>query len=373
MPVVRVSRVETTETFRTLRRPWNALLVDSAVNGPFVTWEWLFAWWSHMAGSARLRILTAWEGNLLVGIAPFVVTESAFGWFPRLEFLGTGHAGSDYLDLIVRRGSEPAVVRAFAKEIGHQRFTTRFDHVPTLSLCGQLAEQLRFDGWTSSAVPDGVCPIIDLSGHTWDSFLGTLGPSHRANIRRRLRGIEKHFDVRFDRVTNDIARSEALDALSSFHTTRFDEQGGSTAFMTSDVRAFQDGATRLLLEQGRLRMYVLRLNGAIAAVMYGISYEGTFYFYQHGFDQQYQQHSVGLALMAMTVRAAIEEGARTFDLLWGTEDYKSLWTRDVRTLRRIDLFPAHFGGRLHKSAVAARRRLGPLARRVLTLGDRRGA
>jgi CelD/BcsL family acetyltransferase involved in cellulose biosynthesis len=104
--------------------------------------------------------------------------------------------------------------------------------------------------------------------------------------------------------------------------------------------------------------------------MYGILYGGTFYFYQHGFDARLQQHSIGLVLMAMTVRAAIDEGAGTFDFLWGTESYKSLWTREVRSLRRIDLFPAHFGGQIHKRAVAARRRFGPLARRVLTLGDR---
>jgi len=368
---IRVTRIETVHGLNAIRPHWNALLSDSTADGPFLTWEWLSAWWAHLAGAARLQVLAAWEGDRLLGIGPFVVTESAFGWFPRVEFLGTGHAGSDYLDLIVRRGCEPAVLRAFALAIGQQRYSTRFDHVPSASLSAQLAEQLRFEGWTSSTVPDGVCPIIDLTGHTWDSFLATLGPSHRANIRRRLRGIEKQFDARFERVTTTEVRREALDALCRFHSHRFEAEGGSTAFFTPAVRAFQDDASGLMLERGWLRMYVLRLNGAIAAVMYGFKYGDTFYFYQHGFDAQHQSHSIGLVLMSMTLRAAIDEGVRTFDFLWGTESYKSLWTRESRTLRRIDLFPAHFGGQIHKSAVAARRRLGPLARRVLTLGDRR--
>jgi hypothetical protein len=301
------------------------------------------------------------------------VTQSAFGWFPRLEFLGTGYAGSDYLDLMIRRGYEREVLSAFANAIGQQGFTTRFDHVPSTSLCALLADQLRFDGWTSSTIPDGVCPFIDLTGHDWDSFLATLGPSHRANIRRRLRGIEKQFDARFEPVTTDEVRLEALDALGRFHQNRFEAEGGSTAFLNDTVRAFQDEATRKLLERGWLRMYTLRLDGVIAAVMYGVLYNGTFYFYQHGFDPQHQRHSIGLVLMAMTLRAAIEERATTFDFLWGTESYKSLWTREVKSLRRIDLFPAHFGGRIHKGAVAARRRFGPLARRVLSLGEYRGA
>jgi CelD/BcsL family acetyltransferase involved in cellulose biosynthesis len=370
---VRVTRIEDVAGFTALREPWNALLADSTANGPFLTWEWLSAWWSHLAEAARLQILAAWDGDALVGIAPFVVTESAFGWFPRIEFLGTGYAGSDYLDLIVRRGYEPEVLSAFAHAIGQQAFTTRFDHVPSTSLCALLAEQLRFDGWTSSMIPDGVCPFIDLTGHDWDSFLATLGPSHRANIRRRLRGIEKQFDAKFELVTTDAVRLEALDALGRFHQQRFEAEGGSTAFLNARVRAFQDEATGKLLERGWLRMYTLRLDGAIAAVMYGVLYNDTFYFYQHGFDPRHQRHSIGLVLMALTLRTAIEERAHTFDFLWGTESYKSLWTREVRALRRIDLFPAHFGGRIHKGAVAARRRFGPLARRVLNLGDYRGA
>jgi CelD/BcsL family acetyltransferase involved in cellulose biosynthesis len=367
---IRVTYADSLEAFAALRPHWDGLLTDSAADGPFLTWEWLSAWWCHLAGDGRLEVLAAWEGNTLVGIGPFVVTQSGFGWFPRLEFLGTGFAGSDYLDLIVRRGHEPAVLRAFARTIAEQRWTTRFDHVPSTSLSALLAEQLRFEGWTSSTVPDGVCPVIDLTGHTWDSFLGTLGPSHRANIRRRLRGIEKQFTTSFDRVDTDTVRREALDALCRFHEGRFEAEGGSTAFLNPAVRAFQDDATRLLMARGWLRMYVLRVDGGIAAVMYGLLYGGTFYFYQHGFDARLQQHSIGLVLMAMTVRAAIDEGAGTFDFLWGTESYKSLWTREVRPLRRIDLFPAHFGGQIHKRAVAARRRFGPLARRVLTLGDR---
>ena len=78
--------------------------------------------------------------------------------------------------------------------------------------------------------------------------------------------------------------------------------------------------------------------------MYGFSYNGQFYFYQHGFDDRYRNHSIGLVLMALTIRAAIDEGAHTFDMLWGTEPYKWLWASDERKLNQIRAFPAHVGG-----------------------------
>ena len=102
-------------------------------------------------------------------------------------------------------------------------------------------------------------------------------------------------------------------------------------------------------------MYVLWLNDAPAAVMYGFFYNRQFYFYQHGFDDQYKPHSIGLALMALTIRAAIDEGADEFDMLWGTEAYKSLWARDQRPLARLQLFPPDLAGELLRRKAETRR------------------
>jgi CelD/BcsL family acetyltransferase involved in cellulose biosynthesis len=111
------------------------------------------------------------------------------------------------------------------------------------------------------------------------------------------------------------------------------------------------------------------VNGAVAAVMYGFALNGRFYFYQHGYDEAYAAHSIGLALMALTIRTAIDEGAGEFDMLWGAEAYKSLWARSGRVLQRADLFPVHLGGTVHRHAVEARRSVRQLARRVLSLGS----
>ena len=55
--------------FTALRPEWNALLRDSASDCPFLTWEWLHTWWTHLSGSSRLRIDTCratwvmWRGE----------------------------------------------------------------------------------------------------------------------------------------------------------------------------------------------------------------------------------------------------------------------------------------------------------------------
>ena len=354
--------------FTALRPQWNELLRASAADGPFLTWEWLHAWWTELRGAAVLKVIAVRNGSELIAIAPLMMVPGAVPWSSRLEFIGSGRGGSDYLDLILRTGCEPEALQAIASYLKTMPLALRLDHVPEVSLGGRLAEQLAATGWGISTVPGGVCPIIPLAGQTWDSYLATLGSAHRANVRRRLRSAEQQFTLRFEQVTTDAARRDALETLRGFHARRFHTEGGSTAFLTPALCAFQDEATRRALERGWLRMYVLWLNDAPAAVMYGFLYNRPFSFYQHGFDAGYSRHSVGLVLMALTIRAAIDEGAQVFDFLWGTEPYKWLWTREVRTLRQIHLFPPHASGRIQQHATAARRQLRHLVRRVLTPG-----
>lgn len=369
MGAITVRCISDVAQFAALQSEWNDLLRASARDNPFLTWEWLYAWWMQFGSARRLRLIVVRSNETLIAIAPLRLVTSPLPWFSRLEFLGTGAAGSDYLDLIVRRGCEPQVLTSIAAFLVAQRLTVRLSHLPPASLGAQLGTRLTDSGWTRAIADDGVCPIVQLGGHTFDSFLATLGASHRANIRRRLRALERQFDVSFTRIASHEERREMLAALAQFHSRRYQERGGSTAFSTPAIRIFHEDATRRALDRGWLQMYALRLDGQIAAVMYGFSRGGRFYFYQHGYDHQHSDWSVGLVLMALTVRAAIDDGVDEFDMLWGTESYKALWAQETRVLQRVDLFPLRLGEAMHRHASDARRGVAQIARRVLSLAS----
>ena len=161
------------------------------------------------------------------------------------------------------------------------------------------------------------------------------------------------------------AQPLSIDARSLTNSNTF----GSTAFRTSSLRAFHEDATRRMLESGRLRLHTLRLDGAPAAVTYCFAHHNRYFLYQHGFNERFRRHSVGLVALACTIRAAIEEGALEFDMLYGDEPYKSLWAQERRVLERIDLYPAGITGRIHQRTVEAQQSARLLARRAL--GERR--
>ena len=55
------------------------------------------------------------RGAIVIALAPLAAKPERFGIPPTLEFLGSGAAGSDYLDLVIRNGSEVEAIDALAE------------------------------------------------------------------------------------------------------------------------------------------------------------------------------------------------------------------------------------------------------------------
>jgi len=212
----------------------------------------------------------------------------------------------------------------------------------------QLAELLERDGWRSIRRVISRSPYIVLAGHDFDSYLESLGSSHRYNFRRRLRQLEREFEIDWRPARDDEERREAIEVLFRLHRDRFSDRGGSDALHTEALLDFHRDFSATALRRGWLRLFVLRLDGRPAAALYGFRYGQSFLFYQAGFDRAFARHSVGLVAMGLAIRAAIEEGASEFDLLHGDETYKSLWARSERELERVELFPPTLYGHGHR-------------------------
>jgi CelD/BcsL family acetyltransferase involved in cellulose biosynthesis len=364
-----VEYVEDSAAFASLRPEWNALLRDSAANRVFLTWEWLYTWWRHLRGTRRLKVLTVRRAGELVGILPVAALRPALGglWpLPRFQSLGTGSVGSDYLDIIARRGYEEPVLDAVAGELLRQGARL---HVPQVdmrtALVARLAQSLEGTGWDVHTFGAQACPHIGLAGHTWESYLASLGSDHRYNFRRRLKNLEKTGTFSFDRVTGDEERREVLSVLVRLNHERWQQRGGSQAFHEPGLVAFHDAFTPLALERGWLRLYALRQGGRVAAALYGLLYDGVFSFYQSAFDPRDARHSVGLVAMGLAIKASLEEGAVEYDMLHGDESYKLLWCREQREVAHLELYPATPLGRVAGVAAGALREARRTAGRVL--------
>jgi CelD/BcsL family acetyltransferase involved in cellulose biosynthesis len=367
--LVQVEKIESAEAFERLAGEWTELLAASRSDCLFLTWEWLFTWWKHLSGSRRLSILAVRSRGELIALAPFASRPRRLEKFlsvGALEFLGTGSVGSDYLDLIVRPGHATPAIRALAAAVIDAGAAVGLGQVPpdapnTLSLADELGKR----EWTVRSTKTDVCPFIDLTGHSWDSYLDDLGSAHRYNFRRRLRNLERLGAIRFARVETEAERGQALRELVALHQMRWQPRGGSSAFDRPALADFHEELSGLALARGWLRLFTLRLDDVAIAAVYGFRYRNTFYFYQSGFDPRHARASVGLIAVGLSIKAAVDEGATEYDFLHGDEAYKFHWARRTRELGRLELYPPHVRGRLYRRAIEANRAARRTARRVL--------
>jgi CelD/BcsL family acetyltransferase involved in cellulose biosynthesis len=343
-----------------MEQEWDTLLAASPSDSMFLSWEWMNLWWRHFGKGRRLRAIEIRNGKDLLALLPLCVVSG------RIEFLGTGSVGSDYLDLIVHAEHELDVRKAIARVLMETGTIMRFTHFRSTSMVQDVAARLATNGSRIVERTIGVCPYLNLDGFTWEEFVSSLGQSHRENVRRRIRQLEKT-SIRFDLTETETERRQNLQILFELHARCWEPRGGSDAFHTSDLISFHEEFSRIALDRGWLRLFVLRVDGRPAAAVYGFLRNGKFYFYQSGFDPSFRNSSVGMVALALTIRHAIGEKAVEFDFLHGDEEYKFHWTKNFRELKCVDVYPPTFAGsiamRWNQASTATRR----MARNVIPI------
>jgi CelD/BcsL family acetyltransferase involved in cellulose biosynthesis len=365
-----VERIQSAEEFFQLRDEWKVLLEGSRSSCVFLTHEWLSTWWKHLREDRQLLLLAARENGRLIGVMPLAMRPPQYArMIPRiLEFISSGIIGSDYLDAITLQGHETEILRGFSHELCRMGLMLQFTQLRRDGcVVAALPEILRRDRWTASETTINVCPFIDLANHSWESYLATLGSSHRYNFNRRLRALSKSFNLRFETIQSRDRADSALDVVIDLHRKRWDSRGNSEAFPTAPIIEFHREFVELAAERGWLRLRILFLDDRPAAAIYGFRFGPTFYFYQSGFDPAYSKHSIGLVTMGLSIKAALEEGASEYDFLHGDEEYKFHWARSKRELGRLEMHPPYTRALFYKRAIEFNRAARRMARRVLKM------
>jgi CelD/BcsL family acetyltransferase involved in cellulose biosynthesis len=317
-----------------LREPWNELYSSLTDATPFQSPEWLIPFAERFAKGA-LWTLTVWRGPRLVGLAPFTLVPRAEG--RTLCFLGA--PVTDYHGLLVARGrAGEGVLEAIVEHIAEA--SAHWD----LSDFGQLrpGEPLLSApfpaGFTSELTDQDDCPYVPLpvSGdELTDGFPHELG----ARLRRSLRGLRRVGDVAFERADEHSA-DELLDALFSLHAARWNARNATGVLADQAIQQFHREVAAGMLVRGRLRLWGLRLDDRVEAVVYAFAHGARVYSYLGGFNPALGKWSPGLVTLWSVMLASIEEGMEELDLMRGDEAYKFRFGARVRRTQRRLVRPA---------------------------------
>ena len=303
------------ESFDQICGEWAGLVGQARRPIPFVTPAWQRVWLKHFQDGKTLRILSARDGERLIGVAPMICDGD------RAEFVGH-YSICDYMDALVTPGFEgvffPLILDRLAAE-GARTIELRGLRAssPTLEAATAAAPGV---GFAAQRQDEALSPAVELPG-TWDDYLGALSKKDRHELRRKLRRLESGGgEVKLRVITDEAEASAELDTLlhlmriSSHHKEEFLDRPGMEAFfreMTSTMAA-----------EGMLRFYFLTFDGQSVASVLNFDIGGTLYMYNSGYDPDYAHYAVGLMSKTLLIKDAIENGRLCVDFLRGDENYK---------------------------------------------------
>ena len=356
-------------SIRDLRSEWDALLQVCHSDCIFLTWEWIYTWWLHLSGKRKIHIIVVRLDGLLIALAPLALRPASLKrlmpWRV-LEFLASGSVGSDYLSFLIRPGHEQTAMREIMKCLNESRRVLELVRVEKSSApMAELSRQLQEAGWTSLGLTTNYCPYSILAGHSWDSYLQSLDASHRKNLDKMLRRLHKDFDVSLHVAATESERQWAMDVFVRLHLRRWSEKGGSTALNSTELIDFHRAFSAISLERGWLKLYTLVLDGVPVASLYVFKYGDVHYHYQSAFDPDYGKYSPGTVMLALAIKAAIEDGAVEFDFLHDNEAYKYVWARQERELIRLELYPVGKMGSVYQHSATIQRRIRRLVHKCM--------
>lgn len=303
--------VELLEDLDSAERPWRELAEASP--NPFATFEWAACWLRHHES----------DGPVLLGLCVARGGRAA----ALLPLQRTNMLGVRMLRFI---GADPADI--------HGPVCSPADSV----LAGQGLRELlrrtdRWDLWLGDRLPTGTgwdrlvggqvlrresSPVLVFPPGGWQEFLGSRSANFRQQLRRRERALFRHHDAAY-RLSDSATVESDMETLFALHAKRW---GADTPFLAD--RAVHLDFAKVAQQRGWLRLWLLEVDGDAVAAWYGFRYADQEWYYQAGRDPVWAASGVGGILLAHTMRAAADDGARVYRLLRGDEEYKARYATE---------------------------------------------
>jgi CelD/BcsL family acetyltransferase involved in cellulose biosynthesis len=208
----------------------------------------------------------------------------------------------------------------------------------TIDLWNELFDKA---GKVGEIVSTTCCPVIRLPGDV-ETYRAGLGRNRRYTLQRKLKLLQRAGRMEYAHATSPAEIGAALDSLITLHQRRWSTGSGGGVFAGDASKQFHREVVQALSERGRVSIDLLKLDHRPLASIYGLMYQGVYYFYLPGFDPAaIPKASPGLLLLHHRIEQAIYDGEHTVDLLQGAEPYKLECATDLRRSLTLRYYNRH--------------------------------
>lgn len=349
--LLRVSIVDTEKEFRHLGEAWNRL-ARGAGGSVFFQHEWFDAAWAWRKQDSSLFVLSAWDGDELVGILPLVSVRER-GRFPAirsLEFLAV--PDTQLCDLIAAPGDRKRVADAFCAELHKKR--SEWDRMvlkyldATAAALSEIKPSLAARHYACDVKTQGRNLFVTLES-SWDSYYGTRSRSLKKANNLAANRLKKVGEITVEWVTSENSGEPAIPGAlerSIDISRRSWKQETGNSLDQPGPRGFINTLTAHAARRGWLSVWLLSIGGKPLAMEYQLLDAGNVYALRADFDAECGEISPGSHLMRTLLESLFGRNLRRYYMGPGENAYKTRWTEEGDTLHQMTVHGRTWRGRL---------------------------
>jgi CelD/BcsL family acetyltransferase involved in cellulose biosynthesis len=344
---IRVETISDYQAFLDLEPVWNEVAEAAGLDHPFLEHAWVRTWWECFGAGSALRILVLKAGSQTVAIAPLILTPIRMWGIKvrRLGFFYNAHVPrADFL--IAQRRAE-----AYRAIWSHLSRSHDWD---LLQLCQLPEGSETLEAISGLAGPDhckmvtwlsGASPYLPLSA-SWGVYFDSLAAKHRSNLRNRFKRLNAIGPVEVETITAGEKLTDALGAALQLEAAAWKGEARTAISCNPDVSKFYSAFAQRAAERGWMRLNFLQTGAQRIAFDYSLFYKNRIHLLKIGYDPAYAPYSPSNLLLFMVLQDAFERGAREYDFLGESADWKSNWTKHSRPHYWLFVFSCTFKGHL---------------------------
>lgn len=253
----------------------------------------------------------------MVGIVPCFRHE----WQGKQQITLIGSGVSDYLEPGILCEHGPAILQMLAKELGQD---ADWDVCSWQDLnADTLLRSMPPDhGFRTTVEPDAACSETHIRGD-FEQWWAERPHGLRRNIRRYLEKARSIAEPEF--YVTSKAEPEIMNALIVLHAARWHRQGEPGMIAANRSSRFLRQVCDRFSCAGMLRLFALRFQTRIVAVICAFPYHNTLFSYLSAFDPECERFGFGRLLLYYSMRYVFEERYISWNFLRGHEPYKFEW------------------------------------------------
>jgi len=336
--------IKTIEDFERIKENWDAVYSADPHTTFFVSWPWMLGWIKAWTGFTTEEVSHDWE---IVGITPdahspyvafmpictTTLKETGFALSRNLGiktiYIG-GYPWSDHTGFICQPEYVERAVPLFATHLQRHMQWDIFDIRNIFDpRCDLLLKCFNGKKYMVKEVEGYPCPYIVLPDN-WETYLQQyLGASTRRSLKYDTRKIQSLSEFHITHVNAENLESQ-IETLLTLYQTRW---GQKTEPELNRFRLL----FKTCFEHNSLWLDIL-WDGSVAIAGFAVYLDHkikSFTTYTIASNKKYAKWSPGAVMVGYSIRYAIENGFRIFDLGTGDEGYKYSFGSTDRRNRNI--------------------------------------